>query len=168
MRKRKLSLLLVIVLPIFAAVAASRAAADAPTIVSRQFDNTSVVTDICAFPVTARFVGTFRSMRFFDENGTPTMWVGQTTEQDTFSANGKTLTGLPYKYETRILFDSSGSVTHNSSSGIVERVPLPDGRTVFLSAGRIDFMDHPDAQLVISADHGNPGDVAAFCAALAP
>ena len=168
MRKRKLSLLLVIVLPIFAAVAASRAAADAPTIVSRQFDNTSVVTDICAFPVTARFVGTFRSMRFFDENGTPTMWVGQTTEQDTFSANGKTLTGVPYKYETRILFDSSGNVTHNSSSGIVERVPLPDGRTVFLSAGRIDFMDHPDAQLVISADNGNPGDVAAFCAALAP
>jgi hypothetical protein len=121
-----------------------------------------VVTDICAFPVTARFVGTVRATRFFDRSGLPTMTLYHTTEQDTFSANGVTLTGLPCTYETQVVFDSSGNVTHSYTSGCVERVPLPDGST-FLSAGRIDFVAHPDADLIISADKGDP----AFCAALA-
>jgi hypothetical protein len=67
-------------------------------------------------------------------------------EQDVFSANDETLTGLPFTFNIQVLFED-GEVTHVYASGLVERVPLPDG-TVFLSAGRLDFAAHPgsDAQ----------------------
>jgi len=48
----------------------------------------------------------------------------------------------------------------------VSRVPLPDG-SVFFSAGRADFTVHPGVTFLISPDMGNPGNIAAFCAALA-
>ena len=56
-------------------------------------------------------------------------------EQDVFTANGQTLTGLPFTFNIRVLFED-GEVTHVYASGLVERVPLPDG-TVFLSPGRL-------------------------------
>ena len=59
-----------------------------------------------------------------------------------------------------------GEVTHVYASGLVERVPLPDG-TVFLSAGRLDFAAHPGSEFRIVPDVGRSGNVAAFCAALA-
>jgi len=51
--------------------------------------------------------------------------------------------------------------------GAAEKIWLPDG-SLFVSAGWIDFVDHPDATFVLSPDRGNPGNVAGFCAALAP
>jgi hypothetical protein len=50
--------------------------------------------------------------------------------------------------------------------GLVEKVWLPDG-SLFISAGRIDWMTHP-GMFVLSADKGYPGNIAGFCAALAP
>jgi hypothetical protein len=67
----------------------------------------------------------------------------------------------------RVLFDSSGYITNEIADGLVERVVLPDG-SLFLSAGRADFIDHPGVIFLLTPDHGTPADVAAFCAALSP
>ena len=122
-------------------------------------------TDICSFPVTinATFVGT--ETTFYDQSGEVTRIQIHNVEQDVFSANGQTLTGLPFTFNLRVLFED-GEVTHVYASGLVERVPLPDG-TVFLSAGRLDFAAHPGSDFRIVPDVGRSGDVAAFCAALA-
>jgi hypothetical protein len=44
---------------------------------------------------------------------------------------------------------------------------LPDG-SIFLSAGRIDFVGHPGEPFILTPDTGRAGNLAAFCAALAP
>ena len=126
---------------------------------------TSVVEDICSFPVTitATIVGT--ETTFYDQSGEITRLQIHVVEQDVFSANGETLIGLPFTFNLQVLFED-GEVTHVYASGVVERVPLPDG-TVFLSAGRLDFAAHPGAEFRIVPDVGRSGDVAAFCAALA-
>jgi hypothetical protein len=112
---------------------------------------------------TATFVGT--ETTFYDQSGEVTRIQIHNVEQDVFSANGQTLTGLPFTFNLRVLFED-GEVTHVYASGLVERVPLPDG-TVFLSAGRLDFAAHPGSDFRIVPDVGRSGDVAAFCAALA-
>jgi len=124
-----------------------------------------VVEDICSFPVTitATVVGT--ETTFYDQSGAVTTIHIHVVEQDTFTANGETFTGLPYTFNIDVLFED-GEVTHVFASGIVERVPLPDG-SVFLSAGRLDFAAHPGSDFRIVPDVGRSGNVATFCAALA-
>jgi hypothetical protein len=61
----------------------------------------------------------------------------------------------------------NGTFTHIFSNGLVERVPLPDG-TLFVSAGRLDWINHPTASFLLTPDIGRSGNVAAFCAALSP
>ena len=150
------------------AVFASTAAADQPLKTTENtFTQTSVLTDVCPFPVEVESTSTFTEIDFVDANGNITRLSIHATEQDTFSANGKSLTGIPYAYNIQVLFDSSGNVTHVYSSGLVSKVVLPDG-TLFVAAGRVDFTLHPDAQFLISPDVGTAGNVEAFCAALAP
>ncbi|MGZ6265642.1 MAG: hypothetical protein ACXWN4_01880 [Candidatus Limnocylindrales bacterium] len=85
--------------------------------------------------------------------------------QDTFSANGKTLTGTPFTFNIEARFDSDGNLKSLTAAGVVERVQLPDGST-FFSAGRVDYLAHPDVQFILTPDEGHSGDVPAFCAAL--
>jgi hypothetical protein len=66
-----------------------------------------------------------------------------------------------------IPLDSDGNPTAVVATGVAEKIPLPDG-TLFVSAGYVDFLDHPGVSFILSPDRGNPGNVAAFCAALAP
>jgi hypothetical protein len=141
------------------------AAAGRPEKSPDTFTDVSQVAGVCAFPVDVTYTVTAMNTYFFDANGAMTRWQIHATEQDTFSANGKTLAGLPYTYNVQVLYDRNGEVEHWYASGVASRVPLPDGH-VFLSAGRVDFINHGD--WVLSPDKGNPGDVAAFCAALAP
>ena len=103
----------------------------------------------------------------FDQNGALTRIYIHATEQDTFTANGKTLVGLPYTTNTQLLFDSNGNLIHQYSEGNIEKIPLPDG-TLFISAGRLDFEDHPNADFLLSPDKGNQGNLAALIAALSP
>jgi len=63
--------------------------------------------------------------------------------------------------------DSSGNITHIYADGVGEKIPLPDG-TLFISAGRLDFADHPGVNFTLSPDHGHTGNLAAFIAALSP
>jgi hypothetical protein len=165
MRRLRLLLLLSLLALGTTAILAQPAAAVEPTREPIDQTITSVVTDICSFPVTitATLVGT--ETTFYDQSGAVTRIQIHVVEQDVFTANGATLTGLPFTFNIRVLFED-GEVTHIYASGLVERVPLPDG-TVFLSAGRLDFVAHPGAEFRIVPDVGRSGDVAAFCAALA-
>jgi hypothetical protein len=165
MRRLRLLLLLSLLALGTTAVLAQPAAAVEPTREPIDQTITSVVTDICSFPVTitATLVGT--ETTFYDQSGAVTRIQIHVVEQDVFTANGETLTGLPFTFNIRVLFED-GEVTHIYASGLVERVPLPD-RSVFLSAGRLDFAAHPGAEFRIVPDVGRSGDVAAFCAALA-
>jgi hypothetical protein len=113
--------------------------------------------------ITATVVGT--ETTFYDQSGQVTRIQVHLVEQDVFTANGQTLMGLPYTFNIQVLFED-GELTHVYASGLVARVPLPDG-TVFLSAGRLDFAAHPGSDFRIVPDVGRSGDVAAFCAALA-
>jgi hypothetical protein len=146
---------------------ASTAAADQPSKTTDTFTSTSVLTDVCPFPVVVEATSTFTEIVFVDASGNVTRISYNATEQDTFSANGKSLTGVPYAYNIQVLFDSSGNVTHVYANGLVSKVVLPDG-TLFVAAGRVDFTLHPDEPFVISPDVGTSGNVEAFCAALAP
>ena len=166
MRRFRLLVLLSLLALSTIGILAHPAAAIEPTRVPIDDTDTFVVEDICDFPVTitATLVGT--ETTFYDQSGEVTRIQIHVVEQDVFTANGETLTGLPYTFNLQVLFED-GEVTHVYASGVVARVPLPDG-TVFLSAGRLDFAAHPGSDFRIVPDVGRSGDVAAFCAALAP
>ncbi len=121
--------------------------------------------NLCAFPVTVSSVGHFRGIELSDKAGNyiATEWFG--TEQDTFAANGKTLVSEPYTFHLAYRQTGDGVALQWFGAGPVNRIVLPDG-SIFLSAGRIDFLngDHPSFMMV--PDVGKAGDMAAFCAAL--
>jgi hypothetical protein len=56
-----------------------------------------------------------------------------------------------------------GNVVRNIASGIVSKVPLPDGG-LFISAGQIDWRLHAGQGLVLQPDRGQPANLAAFFA----
>ena len=62
--------------------------------------------------------------------------------------------GTPFTFNVEVLFDSDGNVTHNFASGLFETIPLPDG-SLFVSAGRADFTQHPGVTFLLSPDMGN-------------
>jgi hypothetical protein len=127
----------------------------------------AVLTDVCAFPVTVEGDSPGTERDFFDENGSLIRIEVHATEQDTFSANGKSLTGEPYTFNIRILLDSTGAIAHAFFDGVVEKVVLPDG-SLFLAAGLVDFAAHGFPEALIAPDKGTSGKVEGFCAALAP
>jgi hypothetical protein len=127
----------------------------------------ALLTDVCPFPVTVEGDSPGTERDYFDQSGALTRIEVHATEQDTFSANGKSLTGEPYTFNIRILFDSSGAITHFVFAGVVERVLLPDG-SLFLAAGLLDFAAHGFPEALIAPDKGTSGNVQGFCAALAP
>jgi hypothetical protein len=165
--KRLTTTLVVLVAAIVAAVFAPIASADQPTIVHKTTSQTGVLTNACTFPITVDSTMTETDRFFFDQSGALTMANANVTEQDTFSANGKSLTGLPYSYSIQAYFDSSGNITAVYADGVVERVPLPDG-TVFQSAGRVNFAAQGFPTFSITPNAGSEGNLAGFCAALAP
>ena len=161
-------LAIVLVVALGAAVLASAAAADAPE--RSEFSNiafSSTLSDVCAFDVTVDSVVSGFEIDYFDEAGNITRAEVHQVERDTFSANGKTLVGIPFAFNLAFRLDENGDLVSAVARGVAEMVPLPDG-SVFVSAGWLDFVDHPGAQFVLSPDRGNPGNVAGFCAALAP
>jgi hypothetical protein len=136
--------------------------------VTSQFDLSFSIhaTDPCGFPidVTGTQVGFERDSSTTATSREPSI----TSQQDVFTANGKTLNGLPFVNEQLVLYDSAGQLTHDYETGVIERVPVPDG-SMFLSAGRVDFAAHPGQSVLITPDvghSGNSGNLAEFCRAL--
>ena len=148
-------------------VSTSAALADKPAKYEFSFSAYSELTDVCPFTVGIDIVGNVTAIDFFDNSGALIRSNWHLVEQDTFSANGKSLAGIPYTVNLEWFYDSGGNVTSNIGVGVYEKVPLPDG-SLFISAGRADFVDHPGVNFLLSPDKGNSGNVEAFCAALAP
>ena len=165
--KRPTGLFVVLLAAVAAAVFTPAATATAPVKSQYTFTATSVLTDVCPFDVTVDSTVSNTEIDFFDESGALTRVEVHSVEQDTFSANGKSLTGVPFTFNVEILFDSSGNLTHAFASGLVEKVPLPDG-SLFISAGRVDFAAHGFPQFIITPDVGGTVNLAGFCAALSP
>jgi hypothetical protein len=163
-------LLYTVVAAVLGAAAFAQSAAAVPPI-KEDFSfsgATAVLTDVCSFPVTVVFGGTGTETDFFDQNGNLTRVHIHQVEQDVFTANGKTLVGLPYTFNIEVLFDpETGAVTHVFASGVASRVALPGG-DFFLTAGRLDFAAHPGADFLLQPDVGAQGNIAGFCAALSP
>jgi hypothetical protein len=151
-----------------AAAFAPTAAAVEPIREEISSSDTVVLADVCSFPVTVEATVTGTQTTVFDQNGNLTRIHIHIVEQDVFSANGRTLVGLPYTFNIQVLFDAdSGEVTHVFATGVASRVPLPGG-DFFLTAGRLDFAAHPGEAFIIQPDVGAQGNLEGFCAALSP
>lgn len=155
-----------VVAGICATLTVGTASANRPTTTPISGTPSTVATTLCPFPVTVDSTLDGIERVFTDRSGNVVRIQDQFTEQDTFSANGNVLVGLPFHNRLTVLFDAAGNVTHVYEVGVIERVPLPGGQ-VFLSAGRVDFSAHGDAAFLLTPDKGRSGDLGAFCAALA-
>ena len=163
--KRLTTLLVVLVAAIVTAVFAPMAAADQPEISQKTTSLTTVLTGVCSFPVAVDATMTETDRFFSDHDGVLTRASANVTEQDAFSANGESLTGLPYTFNLEAQFDSSGNITQLHAEGVIERVPLPDG-TVFQSDGRVDFVAQGFPDFSVTPTVGNAVNLDGFCAAL--
>ena len=121
----------------------------------------NVSNDICPFPLTIDGTVAIDERQFFDQTGARTAIDRHSVEQDTFSANGKSLTGLPITYNVFHPFNSDGNNTDVFTDGVLERVRLPDGG-LFISARRVDFTGNgPD--FTVTPDNGATVNLAGFC-----
>jgi hypothetical protein len=127
----------------------------------------TVIYDVCGFPVENPAILYVTETDLYDRSGSLTRIDYHIVEQDTFIANGKSLSGVPFTFNVKVLLDNEGNPTHVYADGVTEKVWLPDG-SLFISAGRVDFAAHGFPEIILSPDHGNPGNIAGFCAALAP
>lgn len=130
------------------------------------WDFSDDLTGICAFSIHVDSTMLVSEQDFFDQDGALIRIKTHNVEQDTFTANGKTLVGLEFSFNNDWIIDN-GVWVHGYNEGVTEKVPLPDG-SLFISAGRFDWFDHPGAVFIIDPDKGHTGDIDAFCAALAP
>jgi hypothetical protein len=100
---------------------------------------------------------------FYDDDGLVSQRIFHATEQDTFSANGKTLAGDTYHFMFLAQFENGVRVDRNAN-GVLERVNLPDG-SVFIIAGRVDIS--AGGGFIFTVDSGNSGNnLNEFCGAL--
>ena len=141
---------------------ASPAAAEKPTRVIATQSSTNVIDDICAFPVTVTSV--LNGYVTYSADGSTEFY--HVNEQDTFTANGKTLTSAPYTFDLHATLDEAGNYTHIISTGQALVVPIAPGVT-FRAAGRFDYINHGDVAFVWVPDSGMSKNQDAFCAALA-
>jgi hypothetical protein len=164
--KRSTALLFGLVAVVVLAAFAPTAAANPPVVMQKTSSLTTTLTGACAFPITVDATMTETDRFFSDQNGVLTRANADVTEQDSFSANGKSLTGDPYSFSLHAVFDSSGNITQLYADGVVERVPLPDG-SVFQSAGKVNFGAQGFPDFSVTPNVGSSRNLAGFCAALA-
>ena len=119
---------------------------------------------LCSFSIDVHFTLEGTITQFFDDDGALIKRIAEGTEQDTFSANGKTLVGDRY-HLTTILELENGVRLNYHEVGNVERVHLPGGG-VFIATGRVDLLSSGGG-FVVAVDSGNSGNnLDSFCAAL--
>jgi hypothetical protein len=145
--------------------AMSTPAANAQTPERFEFPTSGAATfDHCSFPVTVSLSGQVTAVVVPGKNGAPTRVHAHVVQQDTFTANGKTLIGAPYSFHIEVELDSGGNETGVIADGIAEKVFLPDGG-VFITSGRIDFYAN-GLPVIFIPDVGATVNLEAFCAAL--
>jgi hypothetical protein len=165
-RRRIRAASLVAVATVALIVSASATAAP-PTTVHVGPDQFAVALDagaLCEFPISWNGTQQSTTTTHYESDGTTVaMRITQGTEQDTFSANGKTLVGDEYHFTLRALFENGQRVARYEY-GNVDRVPLAGG-AVFLSTGRV-LVDSSPANVFFVDEGNNANNIAAFCAAL--
>ena len=121
-----------------------------------------MLTGICSFDITVNYVssGTYTEWDNADGSG---MALLHSSEQDTFTANGTSLTGDWYTNTVHVAWTSDGP-TKVVVTGGIEEINLPDGSR-FWSAGLVNHLGRPGD--IVTPDRGHSGNVAALCAALA-
>jgi hypothetical protein len=139
---------------------AAPAHADAPTRTPVAQTVVSTDSNVCGFPVDITSVQT----GFATISSDVTSADFHLTEQDTFTANGNSLTSAPYRFNIHFTLDAQGNFVHAYATGQLVLVPLPGGVT-FRAAGRVDFVTSPGFAVV--PDSGGSHHRDAFCAALA-
>lgn len=141
-------------------------AAGPPVKAEFNFTFSSSFEDACPFPIAVTGAVSGRVSVVFAASGA---WTEQyhMMEVDAFSANGKSLRGLPFTFNARWSYDAGGNLTAVVSQGVQERVPLPNGK-FFLVAGRMDFFAHGMPAAMIIPDSGTMVNRDEFCEALAP
>jgi hypothetical protein len=168
MQRRWLFLTLVVGLAVAAALLAASASADKPTKTPITFAQTSPLTGVCSFPITVDAQGSLTFTDFFDSSGTLVRRQVHTHEQDVFSANGISLTGIPFSFNLDFYFAPDGTTTAAKAVGIVDKIPPPNGK-LFIMAGQTDLTTlPPGTEFIFTVTQGNPGDTDALCAALTP
>jgi hypothetical protein len=162
----RFSIVLVLVLSALG-FSATTALAGKPVQISFDLTGKGEFEDLCPFKIETSGKTVGIETDFYDKNGNIVKSEGRVTEQDTYFANGKTLTSLEYHYNFQFLYDSAGNPIHMYVNGVAVKVPLPGGG-LFIAAGRSDFAAHPGATFILVPDHGHATNIAGFCAALAP
>jgi len=125
-------------------------------------DYTTVINDACEFPI--MLTGHQAGFSVIVETRHGTVLQFHFREVDVFSAHGKSLTSTPYTFTNHIRFDEEGNLVSATQTGVIVRVPLPNGET-FMVAGRADFFGL-NTDFVISPTNGVTRNLDDFCASL--
>jgi hypothetical protein len=150
-----------------AAVIVQPAAAEPPT--KETFTLSSTLTldagQMCEFPINVAATSTRTFTTHFNPDGSMRSRHVRGEEQDTFSANGKTLVGELYQFNVHREWEN-GVQVDAKWVGLSEMVKLPDGG-VFIVAGQLDLLANGPVTFIVTADSGNSGNnLDAFCEAL--
>jgi len=166
-RRRTIVTLLALAATLVAAAATARPAVAVPPTSTDFASSGSFTIDagaLCSFPIHVTFTQQGTTTAFTDAEGVLTKRITNGTEQDTFSANGKTLAGDTYHFNFVSEFENGVRVAFHEN-GILEPVHLPGGG-IFIVAGRVDLLA-AGSGFFIAVDSGNSGNnLDAFCAAL--
>lgn len=160
--------LVVLAAAVAVAAFAPMTAADQPAkvqIVNGSSSGTLPAGSGCSFDIEVQALVNGTYTRFVDKSGATKKEQYHLVEQDTFTANGKTLTGVPFTFNVTWLYDNAGNITHIFADGVAEKVRLPDG-SLFIAAGRVDFAAHGFPSFILTPDHGATVNLDGFCAAL--
>ncbi len=98
------------------------------------FFSTAYLTGLADFVIQVDSVVSVQEVDVFDKSGALMRVSQHLVEQDTFTANGKTLISEPFTFNIELEFDSSGNLTRFTSQGPGAKVRLPDGG-LFVTAG---------------------------------
>ena len=162
--------LVVLAAAVAVAVFAPMTVADQPNkvqIVNWASSGTLLAGAGCSFDIGVQALVNGTYTQFVDKSGATKKEQYHLVEQDTFTANGKTLAGVPFTFNVTWLYDSAGNLTNVYADGGMEKVRLPDG-SLFISAGRVDFVAHGFPSFILTPDHGGTVNLDGFCAALEP
>lgn len=124
-------------------------------------EGTFVVHDLCAFPVaiSAHVVGSQTAVH----TGNGSIIRVHLNETDIYSANGNSVEGS-YTFEIQVTLDKEGNVVKGFQTGVIVRVPLPNGET-FQVSGRADTLN-AQTDYISAPTHGVTRNLDALCAYL--
>ena len=117
----------------------------------------------CGFPVTSTISGTARVEVFFDQSGNPVRVQVEESASGTFSANGLSVSQSSHMISIFNLVTGT-----DTEIGLIIRVSLPGGGTLYLDRGRLVFDANGNVVFEAGPHPSLHGDFPGLCAALTP